>query len=219
MHLCPLACRTFYFDGTAYLLRSFSHDHHAIVSFYRRKSASTAAVVFDWPEGSGPRIYAYLRPDTVSVDAILSGLATSGASVVCCAPKFSEAQLSQFAHPRIRFSAQLIDLTEIVSTANVCVSNANEGTVARFLLAGVPQLLAPQYVEAQLTARCVETMGAGLTLRGRQTVQSVSMMLDQVVHNAHYKKRAQNFAHTYRDFDANKTLDALVDRKRPADSH
>lgn len=165
-----------------------------------------------WPEGPGTRVYAYLRPDTADVSAILGGIVASGASVVCFAPKFSAVQLSQFANPRMRFSTKLVDLTPLVSTANVCVSNGNEGTVAKFLLAGVPQLLAPQYVEAQLTARCVETMGAGLTLRGKQTAQGVSMMLDQVVRNSHYKQRAQNFAYKYRHFDSKKVVEALIDQ-------
>ena len=166
----------------------------------------------NWPEGSGSRVYAYLRPDTMDVEAILGGLMASGASVVCFAPGFSEAQLSPFTNPRMRFSSQLIDLTPLISTASVCVSNGNEGTVAKFLLAGVPQLLAPQYVEAQMTARRVETMGAGLILRGNQTVQSVSMMLDQVVRDSHYKQHAQNFAQKYRNYDSERVVAELTDQ-------
>ena len=112
----------------------------------------------------------------------------------------------------MRFSNRLIDLSSLIPTANVCVSNGNEGTVAKFLLAGIPQLLAPQYVEAQLTARCVETMGAGLVLRGNQTVQGVSMMLDQVVHDSHYKQQAQNFAHKYRNFKPDRMVEELIDK-------
>jgi hypothetical protein len=43
----------------------------------------------DWPNGQGPRIFAYFRPDTSNLQSLLAALAASEARVVCLAAGFS----------------------------------------------------------------------------------------------------------------------------------
>lgn len=164
-----------------------------------------------WPSSSEKHIFACLRPDTQNVEAILGGLAASGANVVCVAPGFTSGQLAPFRTPKMHFSAQPVLLQPLLQDADVCVSYGAEGTVATFLLAGVPQLLAPHHVEAQMAARRIEEWRAGLVLRGAQTVQSVAMMLDRLIAESCYAQRARDFSQQYGGFDAALTAKSVVE--------
>jgi UDP:flavonoid glycosyltransferase YjiC (YdhE family) len=152
----------------------------------------------DWPEGRR-RAYAYLRPDTQNVEAILGGLQSSDASVVCFAPGFTPERLAAFSNPRIRFTLRQVDLKHL-TTADVCVSYGAEGTVAAFLLAGVPQLMSPWHVVHHMAARRIEALSAGIVLRGAHTIQSVLAQMERVFADAQFKAQARGFAERHRSF-------------------
>ena len=147
----------------------------------------------DWPEGSGNRIFACLRPDTQNVEAILGGLLASEASVVCFARGFSREKLDRYHHPRIRFVSRPIDLKHLVSDAQLCVSYGAEGTMATFLLVGVPQLVSPWQVEAHMAAQRIEALGAAIVLRGPQTVETGAALIRETIDESEYRASAQAF--------------------------
>ena len=165
-----------------------------------------------WPEGEGPRLFACLRPDTHAAMEILGALAKLEARVVCFAPGFTAGQLEPYKNASIRFTARAVDLDGLAPEAEACASYGAEGTVAHFLLAGVPQLLSPKHVEAHLSARRIEALGAGLVLRGEQTMEKVAAQLNHVLHDARIKRKAQAFAERYGNFDSRRAVGAVVDR-------
>src|SRR5262245_6932742 len=160
----------------------------------------------DWPEGR-KRAFAYLRPDTQNVDAILGGLQSSDASVVCFAPGFTQERLTAFSGSRIRFTRRPVDLNHLATYADVCVSYGSEGTVVTFMLAGVPQLISPWHVEAHMTARRIEALSAGIVLRGTQTTQSVGAQLGRVFADPQFKTQTQAFAGHHRDFHPERAVE------------
>ena len=147
----------------------------------------------DWPEGSSNRVFAYLRPDTQNVEAILGGLLASEASVVCFARGFSRDKLDRYRHPRIRFVSRPIELKHLASDAQLCVSYGAEGTMATFLLVGVPQLVSPWQVEAHMAARRIEALGAAIVLRGPQTAESVAASIRLAINEPAFGTSARAF--------------------------
>ena len=164
----------------------------------------------DWPEGSGNRIFACLRPDTQNVEAILGGLLASEASVVCFARGFSRDKLDRYRHPRIRFVSRPVDLKHLASDAQLCVSYGAEGTMATFLLAGVPQLISPWQVEAHMAARRIEAMGAGLVLRGSQTAESVAKVINSALNESVFRTSAGAFRSRHPGFELGPTEEVVV---------
>ncbi|HWW04225.1 glycosyltransferase [Collimonas sp.] len=211
--VAPLAALRELFEVEACLLATFQElDHYSARGTGRYVGPLLGKMPcekIEWPPGNGQRIFACVRPDTQNVDMILNALAANGAAVVCFAPGFKAERLAPF-QERIRFSAKPLDL-QYLTDADVCVSYGAEGTVAHFLLAGVPQLLAPHYVEAQAAAKRIEEWGAGLVLRGAQTVESVGICLNRLIADTHYKLRALAFSDQYRGFDAERGADAVTD--------
>lgn len=166
----------------------------------------------DWPTEGTHRVFACLRPDTRQVDDVLHGLAQSGARVAVYAPEFPPDVLSRFASPRLRFSEHLLDLAPLLSTADACVSYGAEGTMMRFLLAGVPQLIMPGHVESQMAANRIEAMGAALVLRGRQTADSVAISLRFLTTRPDFRRNAETFAANHRDWKSTLAVDRVLYR-------
>jgi UDP:flavonoid glycosyltransferase YjiC (YdhE family) len=164
----------------------------------------------DWPQGS-KRIFACLRPDTSHLDAILEALQSSAAAAVCFTPGFTTIQLQRYANAGMVYSSQLVDLNHLAPDADACVSYGAEGTVATFLLAGVPQLISPWDVEAQMAARRIEALGAGVVLRGIQTAQSVAESLEHLCTETGFRQKAKEFSQHHRDYCAQATANQVID--------
>src|SRR5262245_40148065 len=147
----------------------------------------------DWPEGRR-RAYAYVRPDTENVKAILGGLLSSDVSTVCFSPGFTQEQLETFRSTCICCTSRPVDLNHLTSNADICISYGAEGTVAAFMLAGVPQLVSPWHVVHHMAARRIEALGAGIVLRGQHTTQSVVAEVERVFEDPQFKTQAQVFA-------------------------
>src|SRR5262249_25672129 len=112
--------------------------------------------------------------------------------------------------PRRRFYAHPVQFDPLFKDADACVSYAPAATVAHSLLHGVPQLLQPTYLEAHLTARRVEALGAGVVLHGLQTSMTVAATLNQPLTSPQFKTRAREFAARDSHHDAASAADHVV---------
>jgi len=148
----------------------------------------------EWPEGSRGRIFACLRPDTKNVEAILSGLFVSTASVVCFSPGFTRQSLNPYRRSGMQFFTQPVDLDHLAFESSLCVSYGAEGTMAKFLLAGVPQLISPTQVEAHMAARRIESIGVGFTLHGVRTGTELASLIDVLIRDEQLHQRAKQFS-------------------------
>ena len=165
----------------------------------------------DWPPGAAQRVFAYLRPETPNVSTILRALAACGAAVVCYAPGIPPSETAGLRSDRFVLPERPVDLSILRRGATLCVSYAPAATVTAALLAGIPQLMAPSHVEAQLTAHRVETLGAGLTLRGNVTKEELALAFNHSLSNPTFKARAAAFAERHREFDPGREADRIVE--------
>ena len=129
-----------------------------------------------WPQGPGPKIFACLRPDTRHAGLILSALAGIEARVVCVASGFSTTQLETLTKSPVRLVSGPVDLDSL-RDAQLCITYGAEGTMLRFLSAGVPQLIARWHVETYMAARRLEAAGAGASFADASTQSSVRELI------------------------------------------
>ncbi len=166
----------------------------------------------DWPAGEAKRVFAYLRPNTPGLAAIVQALGRSGAAVICWAPGIEAELLRPLNHRGIWLSQRPVELQLLRARCDLCVSYSPAATVTSMLLSSVPHLLAPAHVEAQMTAHRVECLGAGLVLRGHQTTQSVEMKLRYLLQRTDFHARAHAFAVRYRGFDAAAAVENIAEQ-------
>jgi UDP:flavonoid glycosyltransferase YjiC (YdhE family) len=147
----------------------------------------------EWPPGEGPKIFACLRPDSSHAQLILATLVGMAARVICVVAGFTGAQLAGFKREHIRFSARAVDLQSL-GDADLCLTYGAEGTMLRFLLMGVPQLISPWHVETFMAVSRVEAAGFGTSLKGTPTVQSIADLIRAWTGDRNHLTRVKDFA-------------------------
>lgn len=162
--------------------------------------------------GSGRKVFACVRSDTAHVTEILAALKSLDASVICVALGFSEAQLGPYRAAQVTFVRHLVDLSPMTSEADLCLSYGAEGTMLSFLLAGVPQIVSPQQVEAHMAAQRIESQGLGLALRGPQSAMTIERGIETVLSNLEIAERARHFGDRHagaREYAVRETVYAI----------
>ncbi len=163
----------------------------------------------EWRAGlDGPRIFAYLRPWVPNVDALLGALGASGAQVVCAFPGATRAQLERSQAPGLRILPEAVALEYLLPTADLVIGYG-AGTIASTLLAGVPMMLVPLHSEQYLSALRVETLGAGVVVRGKPSQATYAETISNALDRPALRDAAGSFAEKYRGFDPARTA-ALI---------
>jgi UDP:flavonoid glycosyltransferase YjiC (YdhE family) len=165
----------------------------------------------EWPEGDGPKVFAFLRPDTSHVQAILGALAMITARVICVAQGFWDRQLASFRKPHILFYRRPVDLAAL-RDADLCISYGAEGTMLSFLLAGTPQLISPWHVEAFMAAREIQRAGFGLALEGKSTAQSIANTVTCATRDPVLRRQVAEFSARTKSLPADRAARAVVEQ-------
>ncbi len=118
----------------------------------------------EWPEGDGPRLFAYLRQDYPHIDGCLAALSACGARCVVNLSGGRPDLLAKHSGPRLSFTAGHVDMPATAAECDAVVCHSGLGTVTATLRAGKPLLLLPAQLEQYLLARNVGKLGAGLTV-------------------------------------------------------
>lgn len=164
-----------------------------------------------WPPGFKHRILAYVRPGMANLPRILRALASErDSAVICAAPGVSTELEGGIARPGFQFIPRPVEFEALLPQTSAFVSYAPAASMTRTLLAAIPQIMCPLHVEAQMTAVRVVSMGAGLTLRGDETEQEISMTLRRVLSEHRLKSSALEFANRHHAFDPLAACERIV---------
>jgi UDP:flavonoid glycosyltransferase YjiC (YdhE family) len=163
-----------------------------------------------WPEGHGPRIYAYLKP-FATLEHVLGQLRQLGHPTLVFAGGIGRALQERFAGPTLRFENQPLDLRVVAEECDVAVLNAGHGTAVSLLLAGKPGVQLPLFTEQVLFAQLVEKhqLGRNADVRDPRKIRAA---LTDVLHNPLYRTSAKEFATRYAQFKPGEQISEIVDR-------
>lgn len=164
----------------------------------------------DWPEGPGPRIFAYLKP-TAELDATLLALRNSPAHALIHVP--GVARRTQISHtsPRLRFSEHPVDMEQVRQQCDLAICHGGAGTTAAMLLAGKPLIVLPLHMEQTMTARRLEALGAGACVMPDRIGQ-LPRALAAALCDDQMKAAARRFAQAHADYDQAAALRGAADR-------
>ena len=164
----------------------------------------------DWPRGTGPKVFSYLKP-FAALEALLTNLAERKLPTLFYAPEVNPQLKVRFESDNLRFAPRPVDLDAAGRWCDVAILNATHGTTAELLLAGKPSLQIPLFLEQQLTADNVVRMGAGLTAEANRPDRVVEQ-LDRLLADGRYAEAARQFEERYADYNCLDQIDAMVEQ-------
>lgn len=171
-----------------------------------------AGIAPEWPEGEGPRAFAYLSRTMPENETVLAALLRQGCRVLCYAPDVAAGKPAPIVHPALRYAAGPVDLDKAFEDCALFVGQAGEGSVARALLAGVPLLMLAHSAESFMTARRVRQLGAGINARETPQPRDWDAMVRALLGDPSYRAAATAFARRYQGYRAEEQAGTLAAR-------
>ncbi|MBI2383782.1 MAG: hypothetical protein HYV18_06920, partial [Gammaproteobacteria bacterium] len=162
-----------------------------------------------WPAGSGPKVFAYLRP-IAQLDKVLEGLKRAPARVLLRISGVPPDRLRPYLRPGFAVVEKPIGFRLAAESCDAFVNYSAFSTVGEFLLAGKPGVLVPDLHERLLVARRAVGLGAALAVRG-QGIANFGPALRRVLEEPSFRQAAERFAASARAVPRDKILPQLVD--------
>ena len=166
----------------------------------------------DWPQGSGPRIFAYLYSYFAGLDALLAAIAArrQPALVFC---RGIDAKLKEkYAGSSIRFSDEAMAVSRVLPGADMVACHSSHQMTAQALLSGKPLLLLPTQLEQFLIMRRLVRFGAGLGVAPEVPNADYAAALAALETSRGYAEKAQDFARRYAGHSHGAALATMIAR-------
>lgn len=169
-----------------------------------------AGLTPEWPAGTGPKVFAYLKSEHPDHEAVLKALVKMGCRTVCYLPEVASGRPPPVISPLINYSRGPVDLGTTLPDSELCVCHAGEATLAQSLLAGVPVFLMPTQAEQFLISRQVERTGAGINAAAHPRPLDYAAVMSTMLGASRHRVAAQAFAQRYCGFTPRQHTHDLV---------
>lgn len=209
----PLECvADLFHEGVLPLLKTYPElDHYPQRQggVYVGCPPSPAGLTPRWPQGDGPRIFAYLKAFK-GIETFLSELTKKGCPTLIASDGIPEALRRRFAWEHIRFETKPIDLWTVTETCSVGITNGNQGSTSHLLLAKKPVLMVPLHLEQQIIAANVTKLGAGFAINP-ETAHGTGEALGRLLQEPEYAAAATRFAESQESRTMERHFDNVLD--------
>ena len=177
----PLARVADLFDADEHFICTFPElDHYGTretSGYWGPRVRFDRGAEIEWPQGTGKRIFVYVKTNLPMLDPLLDVLAASPHRIVAYIPGLDEARRKRFASPRRIVTDKPVRLERFLRECDLLVSHGGEIS-AGALMYGVPSLVFPTHYEQYATARRYEQLQTGVWLGPGATADLVPRGLD-----------------------------------------
>ncbi len=164
-----------------------------------------------WPQGSGPKVFAYVRSSHPDHLPLLKALVDQGCQVLCYMPEVASGQPAPLSSPRIRYAQGPVHLRQAFAQCQLVICHAGEATLAQAVLAGVPVLMLPMQAEQFLMATRLEETGAGINVARRPRPTAFGQLASELLKQPAFAQSARALAKRYEGFTHESQTLKLVD--------
>lgn len=159
-----------------------------------------------WPEGTGARIFAYLKPFR-GLPRVLDHLVALGHPTLVYLN--TDIETSRWQSPTMKIRHQPLAMHKVAADAGLALLHAGHGSTARMLLAGTPIVQLPVNVEQYHTAVNTERLGAGI-MADLADPAAICAAIDRAVASSELADAASSFAREHASYDAGQALETLA---------
>jgi len=146
-----------------------------------------------WPTGSGPKIFAYLKPKFPHLDFVLTVLSRLDARVISYIPGLATTISRNFESASLSFSPTPLSLAEVSKEADYAICHAGAGTIDVFASAGVPQFLIPTQMEQMMNATRAAEAGVAMFYPQNAQPQVLQKLFKQFFSNTTLRENAKQW--------------------------
>lgn len=148
----------------------------------------------NWPDGVGPRVFAYLSANHAGFDALMSLLIQRRCRTLVFAKNLSAEQHRSLASPHLHLSSQPLQVDATLAESDFVVTHASIGTVTAAALAGKPQLGLPQHTEQWMVGQRLARLGIGLSGSVPAPRDEAARLMQRLLDDPTQAVAAQRFA-------------------------
>ncbi len=163
-----------------------------------------------WPDGSGKKIFAYLKKSP-GLTQLLKELKALQLPTIVYGGWVTDRIVRDYGSPTLRLESTPLDLAQVATQCDVAILNATHGATAAMLIGGAPTLQLPIFLEQRLLAERVVKLGAGRTA-DRKDVPAVMTNLREMLESTTYAGAAQHFAAVYAEVDPDQQFDTMMNQ-------
>lgn len=221
----PLAGVSDLFGGAKNFLTCFAETDH-----YQRAGASYFGPIAgpslgdrpNWPEGTGPKVFAYLKAYYKDVELVIESLVANGCRVLTYLQGVTRQNVMRLSSTRVSIVSKPLDIESTARECDLGVCHAGWGTAAEFLLAGKPQLLLPFQLEQLVLSQRLNALGVAHFIAIDQQVKNYGGAVRDLLADARHRRTAEAFASRNRPETRNaaarriagECLNLLADKRR-----
>jgi hypothetical protein len=166
------------------------------------------------PPPAEPALFVYLSAEYEGVEPILTLLAKMklpAEAYIRDAPRQLAPKLRELG---VKVHDTPATMADVLPRVSAVLHHGGLLTTQEVLAAGRPQALLPRYLEQELTAQAVTSLGVGLHLSGTYTVQDVGRIVHQVIADPRFARQALATAENVHSRGPWQALKRIVSRCR-----
>jgi UDP:flavonoid glycosyltransferase YjiC (YdhE family) len=111
----------------------------------------------------------------------------------------------------LRVCTEPVDVKAVLARCDLAILNGTAGTATQCLLAGVPLVMVPQFLEQVVFSRGVVQLGAGV-INEPNRIELLAGRIWRLLQDDRYRKAARAFANRYAKYDPAQVQRHIIDR-------
>jgi UDP:flavonoid glycosyltransferase YjiC (YdhE family) len=165
----------------------------------------------EWPQGPGPKVFAYLKPGYEQMEQVLDALSALECRTAAFVGGVPKQRLAKLQSTTVSLSRRPYNIKRAASECDFGVCHGGHGTTCELLLNGKPLLFLPMQLEQLLTAKRVQDAGAGIIADRDNPDRNFEAAIGQIVNNPNLAKQAREFARRYVNSTSLSTITRIAD--------
>src|SRR3989442_1668838 len=165
-----------------------------------------------WPEGQSERIFASLNPRYRDFEKVMDQLVALPYRSLVHAPRLADKLVKRYRTRNVSISLEPVHIVKASRESDLVICHGGISTSAAALLAGRPLLVLHIQAEQLLLAQGLAQRGFAKTVNAESKNPNYRQMIRDILSDARFAERAQQFAAKYASFDLSSQAGLIATR-------